>query len=327
MQTLFRTLLLGALTAIIATGFQPTPTAAQSWPQRSVKVITPLPAGTGVDLTARIYADLMTKRWGQPVVVENRVGADGIVAAGSFVAARDDHTLLVSIGAPFTIAPLTNDKLPYDPVADVTPICEVSETFLAISASTTLPARTLAEVEAYARREPGKLIWTANIGLPQLSFSTFVRKAGLDTANPTYRDAVSPLNDLVEGRIHIYVTGLATLRGMLQAGRIRAIAVLGRERFPVAPDVPTVVEAGYPHISVSGFTGLFGWKGMAPELRDRIAADLKAAAGADPALPKRFLDAALALRVGTPDQLTRQLDEQRKMVAEALQLAGNKPQR
>lgn len=322
MRLLARTLLLAG--AVIAA----TPSAvAQTWPQRQVKFITPLPPGTGIDLAARIYAELMAKRWGQPVIVENRVGAEGIVAVGSLVAARDDHTLLVSIGAPLTIAPLTTDKLPYDPVADVIPIAQISEQFLAFGASNAFAANTLAEVEAFARREPGKLIWGANTGLPHLSFSTFVRKAGLDTANPTYRDTASPMTDLAEGRLHVFVTGMATMQGLARAGKLRYLAVLGRERFPVAPDVPTVVEAGYPHMAVSGFLGLFGAKGISTELRDTILADLKAATSSDPALPKRFLDAALSMRVEPAAELVRLLDEQRTMVAEALRLAGGKPAR
>ena len=101
--------------------------SAPPWPRHSVKIVTTQPAGTGVDLTARIYADGFAKRWSQPVVVENRIGADGIMAASSFVAARDDHTLLLSVGAPFTIAPFTNDKLSYDPVTDFTPIALVGD--------------------------------------------------------------------------------------------------------------------------------------------------------------------------------------------------------
>lgn len=312
--------LLLLLAALLCLGGSPS--TAQTWPTRQVKLVTPLPPGTGIDVTARIYADLLSKHWGQAVVVENRVGAEGIVAVSSFVAARDDHTLLASIAAPFTIAPLTAAKLSYDPQADVTPIGIIGETFLAIGASPALAAKTLAELAEQARREPGKLVWSATTGLPQFSFSSFVRKAGLDMANPTYRDTASPLNDLTEGRLHIYVTGYAPLQGLEKAGKIRLMAVLGRERFPVTPDVPTVVEAGFPHMVVNGFTGLFGWKGMPVELRDRIYADVRAATSKDPALPKRFLDAALSLKVAPATELTALMDEQRAMVAEALRLAG-----
>lgn len=309
--------LVSTLTALSAT-----PAGAQQWPVRQVKLITPLPPGTGIDVTARIYADLLAKHWGQPVVVENRVGAEGIVAVASFVAANDDHALLASIAAPFTIAPLTSAKLPYDPRTDVTPIAIIGETYLAIGASPALKAKSLSELAELARREPGKLVWSATTGLPQFAFSSFVRKAGLDMANPTYRDTASPLNDLAEGRLHIYVTGYAPLKGLEQAGKIRLLAVLGRDRFPVTPDVPTVVEAGFPHMVVNGFTGLFGWKDMPAGLRDRIFTDVRAATSKDPSLSKRFLDAALALKVSPAAELTALMDEQRAMVAEALKLSA-----
>ena len=166
--------------------------AQPSWPQRGVKIITPLPPGTGVDLVARLYADRFAQRWGQPVVVENRVGAEGISATSSFVAARDDHTLLLSIGAPFTIAPLTGQKLPYDPETDVTPIAQTAEQYLAIGVNKSLGITTLSELEARARAEPGKIVWAASTGLPQLSFTSFVKRAGLDMPQLTYRDTSTP---------------------------------------------------------------------------------------------------------------------------------------
>ena len=307
-----------AATAVSSANAQ-TPPLPQpgAWPQRGVRIVTPLPPGTGVDLTARLYADGFGKRWGQAVVVENRVGADGIMATASFVAARDDHTLLLSIGAPFTSAPLTSEKLAYDPVGDVTPIGLASEQYLALGVTHGLAPRTLAEFEALARADPAKFNWAANTGLPQLSFLSFLKTARLDLAQVTYRDSSSALNDLGEGRIHVYLTGITTLTPQLQAGKARLLAVLGRDRSPLYPDTPTVVEAGFPHMTVNGFTALFGWKGMAPELRDRIAADMQAVA-ADPAARQRFAAAGLILRFAAPDDLARIMAEQRTWIAGVL---------
>ena len=286
----------------------------QSWPQRGVKIVTPLPAGTGVDLTARLYADGFAKRWGQPVVVENRVGADGIAAAASFVAARDDHTLLLSIGAPFTTAPLTVDTLPYDPVADFTPVCLTAEQFLAVGAAVSTGIATLAALEARAKAEPGKLIWAATTGLPQLAFTSFVKRAGLDMAHLVYRDAATPLTDLGESRLHVYASGMASLRPQIDSGKARFLALLGRNRYAGSPDTPTVGEAGYPHMTVIGLTALFGWKGMPTTLRDRLAGEDKAIA-ADPALQARLATAGLTPRFETAETVAVLLAEQRATVA------------
>src|SRR6266404_2156924 len=120
-----------------------TPACTETWPVRPVKIILPLPAGLGTDVAARLFAEKLSVRWGQPVVVENRPGADGIVGVTSFVNAHDDHTLLFSFAGPITINPLIHDKLPYDPVRDLVPIATAIDNFFAIAVSTPTGVRTL----------------------------------------------------------------------------------------------------------------------------------------------------------------------------------------
>src|SRR5215207_6925327 len=112
-------------------------TSAQSWPQRGVKLILPLQAGSATDVTARLFAERLSERWGKPVVVENRPGPDGLVAVTTFVSARDDHTLLFSIGGPVTINPVVHARLPYDPKLDLVPIVSASDSFLTVAAAST----------------------------------------------------------------------------------------------------------------------------------------------------------------------------------------------
>jgi tripartite-type tricarboxylate transporter receptor subunit TctC len=303
------------------------PAVAQpTWPQHGVKIITPLPPGTGVDLVARLYADRFAQRWGQPVVVENRVGAEGIMATSSFVAACDDHALLLSIGAPFTIAPFAGQKLQYDPESDVTPIALTAEQYLAIGANKALGITTLAELEARARAEPGKLVWSASTGLPQLSFTSFVKRAGLDMRQPTYRDTSSPLADLGEGRLHVFVSGMAAIRPQIESGKAIFLALLGRNRNAAAPETPTVGEAGYPHMAVIGVTALFGWKGMPTELRDKIAADVRTIAG-DEALRAKLATSGLTPRFEPAPTLVRLLAEQKATVADILGKSASEPLR
>ena len=151
---------------------------AQSWPQRTVKLIVPLSPGTGTDVTARLYADRLSQRWGQPVVVENRPGADALVAVSAFVGARDEHTLLFSFGGPVTINPILMDKLPYDPERDLVPIVSASDSFLAVAVANYLDINSLDELAKRARAEPGKLTWAATAGLPRFAFAGFARARG-----------------------------------------------------------------------------------------------------------------------------------------------------
>ena len=135
----------------------PATAQAESWPQRTVRLIVPLSPGTATDVTARLYAKQLAQRWGKPVVVEIRPGPDALAAVTAFVGARDDHTLLFSYGGPVTVNPILHEKLPYDPQRDLVPIISASDSFLAIAASASLNVNSLAELAQRARAEPGKL--------------------------------------------------------------------------------------------------------------------------------------------------------------------------
>ena len=293
----------------------------KDWPTRTVKIVTPQPAGTAIDIGLRLFADRLAKRWGQGVVVENRPGGDGIPATAAFIQAKDDHALFGSPGYPFTIAPSVLDKLPYDPNGDVTPISLLVDTPLMISVNARVAAQTLGELEKLAKAQPGKLNWASTAGLPNFAFNYFVKSADLQMAYVPYRDAASALNDVGEGRIEAYVTSYGTVMSQVAAGKLRVIAMLGRSRIPLAPSVPTTAEAGYPKVLAEGFSGLYGIKGMAPALRDRIAADAKAVAD-DAEVREVLAKSAQVPRGLPPGEFRKVLDEQRTHVAEMLAAIG-----
>jgi tripartite-type tricarboxylate transporter receptor subunit TctC len=152
-----------SITAALAAGGD---VLAQAWPQRPVRLIVPLPPGTAVDVSARVYAERLTAMWGQPVIVDNRPGADGIIAAREFVGRRDDHTLLYSFAGLITINPLTYTALPYDPTRDLVPIAASSDNCLAIAVASRLGVATLPELLKLARSRAEKINWAATAGLP-----------------------------------------------------------------------------------------------------------------------------------------------------------------
>ena len=141
-------------------------TGAQSWPQRTVRLIVPLPPGSGTDIAGRLLAERLAQRWGQPVVVENRQGGDGIPAVTTFLGARDTHQLLLSFAGIITINPMVHERLPYDPVRDLVPIVPVVDNFFGVSATSGLKAESLADLVRIAKAQPGKLNWAATPGLP-----------------------------------------------------------------------------------------------------------------------------------------------------------------
>src|SRR6476659_4286769 len=261
----------------------PASAQAQSWPQRTVRLIVPLSPGTGTDVTARLYAEKLSQRWGKPVVVENRPGPDALVAVNALVTARDEHTLLFSFGGPVTINPILHDKLPYDPELHLIPIVSASDSFLAIAVSASLNINSLADLQKRARAEPGKLNWAATPGMPQFAFAGYVAAAGVDMTYIPYRDFSPALQDVAEGRITAVAAGLLPLLAVGQSGKVRILAVTNRQRSPAAPQVPTAGEAGFPDVVAEGFQGFFGWRDMPVALRDRIAADVRAVAPEMPA--------------------------------------------
>ena len=295
---------------------------AQTWPQRTVRFIVPLPPGSGMDLSARVVAERLQQKWGQPVVVENRQGADGIPAVTSFFAARDNHTFLFSFGGIVTFNHLLHEKLPYDP-AELLPIAPVIDNFLGVSVTALLKVNTLAELVQAAKAQPGKLNWAATPGLPVYALLALQRQTSIEMANVPYRDFAPAYQDLNQGRLHVIGTGVPTQVAHHQAGTAKLLFVTNRERSPQVPDVPTAREAGFPDLTFEGVSGVYGWRDMPAEIRQRMVADV-AAIVADPVFRARALKVGTVPRPGTPEEFAAAIEAQRKQVA-AIHAATAKP--
>jgi tripartite-type tricarboxylate transporter receptor subunit TctC len=300
-----------------------TPSAAQAWPQRPVKFIVTLGPGSGADIGARLVADRLAARWGKPVVIENRPGADGLVAIQAFVNAADDHTLLFTPAGSFTVHPLQYSKLPYVP-EDLVPIARVSNTIIAVGVPASLKIGTLADFAKLARAEPGKLNAAVVAGITEFTFDYFVKTAGLDIAKVPYRDIVQAATDLSEGRVQVMMSSYAILQPHALAGRVKVIAVTGHERTSILPDIPTANESGFPALEVEGLVGLFGPRGISNELRARIGADV-AAVAADPTIAERLAATAQVPNPGGPAEFAAAIDRQRAQIAVIAQALGPTP--
>jgi tripartite-type tricarboxylate transporter receptor subunit TctC len=305
-------------------GFTTASTLAQTWPQRTVKIIVPLPPGSGTDIAARLFAERLSARWSQPVVVENRQGGDGIPAVMAFLAARDNHTLLLSFGGVITINPLVHEKLPYDPARDLVPISPITNNFLAIAATESLKVDSIEALKRTARAQPGKLNWAATPGLPLYALEALFKNAGLDTVQVAYRDFMPALQDFSQGRIHLAATSVLPLLTQEKAGHGKVLVVLNRQRYPLASHVPTVKEAGHPELTLDAIVGLYGWRDIPAELRERIAADVRAV-GADPVIAPRLIAGGSVVTTGTPAEFAAAIDEQRATVGKMVQASNTKP--
>ena len=297
--------------------------AADAWPNRPVRFIITLGPGSGVDIGARLFADKLSAKWGQPVVVENRPGGDGMVAITSFLQAQDDHVLLVSPVSSFTAHPYFHDKLPYDP-KDLIPIARISKTVVAVSVATSLNVNSLKELEALAREKPGQLNWTTATGFTDFVFAGYLHSVGLKMAKVPYKNPAGAATDLAAGVIQVYMPAYAIVRPQVEAGKVKVLAVTNRERAPAIPDIPTAVEAGYPSLQFDGLVGLFGPPGIANEVRAKIATDVKDVA-ADPEIVKRLTATGQIVAPGNATEFAASIAEQREQVAAVAKLFGNKP--
>jgi tripartite-type tricarboxylate transporter receptor subunit TctC len=286
--------------------------AQQNWPTRPVKFILTLGPGSGSDIGARLFADRLGQRWGQPVVVENRPGGDGIVAINAVVGAHDDHQLLFSPTSSFTAHRFLHDHLPYK-AGDFLPIARVSNTVIGISVPSSLSVNSLKELIALARAQPGKLNWAGVTGALDFIFAGWLKREGLDIAKIAYKNPVDAANDLAEGRVQVYEAALAIVRPQLQTGKIKLLCVTNTVRTPTYPDLPTVEEAGQPALTLDGLVGLFGPSGMPLDLRQRIAADFRAVA--DDTIKDRLATTGQLLNIGGPEEFAKSTDEQRAQVA------------
>jgi len=315
---------LAVIIVFAALSMHAVPSLAQTWPQRPVKFILPLGPGAGADIGARLFADQLARRWGQPVVVENRPGGDGIIAINAVIAARDDHTLLWGPSSTFVGHPYTLDKLPYDP-AELVPVARVTNTVVTIAVPASLNVGSLKELMALARAQPGRLNFASVTTVTDIIFAGYFKSAGLEVQKISYKDTVSALNDLVEGRIQMYGAAYAIVRAQAQSGRIKLLAITNRARVP-GLDLPTVAEAGFPELNFDGLVGLIAARssGISDAARERIAADVKAVA-ANPVVAERLIATAQVNSPGTGAELAASIDEQAANLAATARILGLKP--
>jgi tripartite-type tricarboxylate transporter receptor subunit TctC len=217
-----------------------------------------------------------------------------------------------------------NDKLPYDAARDVVPISPACEIFIPIAASKSLNVGSLPELVRLARAQPGKVNWAASPGLPQYVFSAFLKNASLDMTPVFYRDLTSAVQDLGEGRLQVSAISVTLVLPLAHAGKATLLAMANGRRAPIAPAIPTVIEAGHPELAMDGFAGFFGWRDMPDELRERIAADVRAVA-AEPDVQARLANVGQAARASTPTEFAFSLADARARIAAIVRIVGARP--
>jgi tripartite-type tricarboxylate transporter receptor subunit TctC len=232
---------------------------AQDYPDRPVKIIVPTPPGGPVDVIARITANYLQNTLGKAFVVENRAGAGNTIGSKDAAeAVPDGYTLLYSAASGMIIAPLLHSDAGYDPLKSFDPIALVGESSNILVVNPSVPAKTVQELVAYAKANPGKVNFSSGgIGvLPHLIGEMFKARAGIDIVHVPYKGGGPSITDVVAGNVQMTFEGTAVLLPLIQSGRLRALAVTTPKRIPQLPDVPTMVESGFPNFVSTSWTGL-----------------------------------------------------------------------
>src|SRR3954471_5169395 len=296
---------------------------AQNWPTRAVKFIVPFGPGAGADIGARLLAEKLQAKWGQPVVVENKPGGDNIIAIQAYLGANDDHVLMFGPSGGFTVHPFTYAKLSYNP-ADIIPIARVSNTILAVAVKKDAPYNNIKQFTEAARAAPAPFNSGLVQGITELTFRGYQHHEKLQITQVPYRDINQAPVELGEGRIQVVMSALAVVQPQWRADRIKLIAVTNKDRVKAAPEVPTAREEGYPSLEIEGMAGLFGIKSMSEQLKEKIAADVREAA-ADGSIGERLEATGQIINVGGPKEFASSIAEQSANVAAVAKAIDFKP--
>ena len=318
-----RAFLAGAVTAASPT--RPAASGA-SWPDRPVRIIAMTTPGTGMDTMARALAESFARRWGQPVVVDNRPGADGIIAVEALMAARDGHTLFYGSLGVAPLLRLMHPRLAFDPMQEVPPISLAVEDFIVAAAPASLGVNSLAALLALARsRPPGSLNYATAPGSPYLATRDFLHRAGVEMGFVPYRASAQAVPDLVQGRVHLAVLPISNLQGHATAeGGARLLAIAGPHRAPGAPDAPTAAEAGHPELTIPAGNALYGPRDMPVQRRSEIAEAVRLAL-AEPDTARRIARLGYVARGDGPEELAKMLDAARAHWSELARVYGARP--
>ena len=330
MKTLFKTTRRAALGVIAGAALLATAPAAlaQAWPSKPVRIVIGAPAGGTADILARTLAEGMQKEWGQPVIVEAKPGAAGMIAMQDFLTQpADGYTLLVSVNALVTEIPHVI-KVRFDPFKDVKPLADLARSGLVFVANASLPAKNLPELVAYAKANPGKLSYASySAGTISHTMGLELNKAaGTDLNHVPYKGSPPALQDLAGGHVQLMFDGPATSIPMIKGGKIKALAVSGPKRNPVLPEVPTFAEQGYPMLDEVAWMGLWLKPDVPAEVQARIRqATLKVMS--QPAVQTRLAELGNDLGSGaSPEDLAKSLRAASDKQGATLRALGVKPQ-
>jgi tripartite-type tricarboxylate transporter receptor subunit TctC len=307
---IFRAMLALVLGAAALTIAATNSSHAQSYPTHPIKVVVPFPAGGPTDAMARVVSDRLGQVLGQSIVIENRGGGAGGSVGAKVVATADPdgYTILMTPGGSLTTGPAVHKNIGYDPEKAFVPVCQLIETPLIIGVHPSLPVKSMAELVSYAKANPGKVSWgSQGFGVaPHLLLELFKLEAGVNILHVPYRGTAPLLAAITGGEIQVLADPMTTSFPLIQAGKIRPIAIAGDVRAPKLPDVPTVVEAGFPKLQSPFWLGVVAPAGTPQPIIDKLNAAFRDSLK-QPDTQKLLANLGADIKIGTPDDFKKML--------------------
>ena len=301
---------------------------AQPWPVKPVRMVVAYPPGGGIDILARQLADKLATPWGQPVIVENKPGANTILAADLVAKAADGHTVLMTSDGTFSINPHVYAKLPYDPQRDFVPVTLLVVLQQLLVANPSLPANNLAELIALAKARPGSINYASygSGSQPHLSGEMLKYKAGIDLVHVPYKGISLAVPAVMAGEVQLTFSGIATCLALVKSGRVKPIAIGGARRSPLLPEVPTFSELGYPDVETHAWFGLFLPAGAPREAVTRLYQDTGKILDEPEFRQKQLIEKGYEVVGSSPEEFTAYLKRDSASRARAVQISGAREQ-
>lgn len=299
---------------------------AQTWPDRPIKFVVAAPAGSSIDVLARIIGDKLKDKLGQPVVVDNRPAAGG-TAATDLVAksSPDGYAMLMSFNGPLAFAPHLYTKLPYEPQKDLAPVIITSSQPNVLAVTASLPVHSVRELVDYAKANPGKLSFASvgNGSSSHLTMELLKTTAGIDIVHIPFNGSPPAVTATVQGETQLMFAVMQPLQGQIQAGKLRAVAVTTAKRFPLLPDLPSIAEAGYPGFEALAWNGVLVAAGTPRPIIERLNAEINAILK-DTAVKSALNAQGFELIGGTPDDFANLIRSESDKWAPVIRKTGAK---
>ena len=300
--------------------------SAQEYPSQQITMIVPFAAGSGTDAVARIVGQKLSERLKQPVVIDNKAGASAQIGAAAAAKARPDgYTLFMTTNTSHSANPSLFQTLPYDPIKDFTPIVRVGELPFALVVSNALPVKSMRELIAHAKANPGKLSYATPNSTSLVASETLKRIAGLDIVGVPYKSSPQAMNDVISNQVQVYVADFGSGLGMMKSDKVRTLGVTTAKASPLLPGVPPIADA-VPGFDLTSWNGIFGPAGMPAPVVDRLNREVQAVL-ADAEVQGKLANLGFQVWPSrTPDEFAKYVNDQLKHWTTLIKQAGIQPQ-